>query len=199
MNRQLLSGLFVAASFLAGSSAVYAQAAAATPTKIATINVQDSVTRTQEGQKLLTDLQERYRPTSEKLEKLGKDVETLRAQLNKGANTMSEEARRNLTRDIQQKERDLQRESEDAQTEFNREQQEVLNEIYGKVKGVIQKFARDQGYALVLDVSSPQTPVVDAFNELDITSQIIQLYDKQYPQQAAAATGTPAAAKPAAQ
>jgi hypothetical protein len=39
--------------------------------------------------------------------------------------------------------------------------------------------------------------VVDAFNELDITSPVIQLYDQQYPQQAAAAA-SPAAAKPAA-
>ncbi len=208
MNRHLFRGLALAACLLAGLPAAHAQApatpaAAATPasgaTKVAIINIQDAVTRTQEGQKRLAALQEEYKPKGEALSKQAQDVQTLRQQLAKGANTMSEEAQRNLQRDIQQKERDLKRDNEDLEAEFGRRQQEVLNEIFGKVKAVIQKYAREQGYAIVLDISSPQSPVVDAFNELDITGSVIQRYDQQYPQQAAAATpaAAPAAAKPA--
>lgn len=195
MNRQLFRGLALSACALAASPAVYGQQAAA-PTKVAIINVQDAVTRTQEGQKRLATLQESFRPKGEALGAKAQELQTLRQQLQKGANTMSEEAIRNLQRDIQQKERDTQRENEDLEAEYGRQQQEILNEIFGKVKAVIQKYAREQGYSIVLDISSPQSPVVDAFNELDITSPVIQLYDQQYPQQAAAAA-SPAAAKPA--
>jgi outer membrane protein len=91
----------------------------------------------------------------------------------------------------------LQRASEDAQAEVNREQQEVFNSVGSKLMTVIDKFAKDNGYAIVLDISSPQTPVLYAINEVNITSQVIELYDKQYPQQAAAsAAAGSAVAKP---
>jgi outer membrane protein len=201
MNRHLFRGVALAAWLLAGSPFAGAQEAAATKdgvTKVAIINIQDAVTRTQEGQKRLAALQESFRPKGEELSKKAQEVQTLRQQLAKGANTMSEEAQRTLQRDIQQKERDLQRENEDLEAEYGRQQQELLGEIFGKVKAVIQKYAREQGYSIVLDISSPQSPVVDAFNELDITGSVIQRYDEQHPQQAAAAA-PPAAAKPASQ
>ena len=195
MHRLFFRGLALSVCALAASPAVYGQAASAS-TKIAIINIQDAVTRTQEGQKRLEALQEEFRPKGEALSGRAQEVQTLRQQLQKGANTMSEDAARNLQRDIQTKERDLQRENEDLEAEFGRRQQEVLNDIFGKVKAVIQKYSREQGYSIVLDISSPQSPVVDAFNELDITGAVIQRYDEQHPQQAAAAS--PAAAKPAA-
>ena len=43
---------------------------------------------------------------------------------------------------------------------------------------VIDKYAKDNGYMLILDVSSPQTPVLFASNTIDITKDIIDLYDK---------------------
>ena len=58
---------------------------------------------------------------------------------------------------------------------------------------VIDKYARDNGYTLILDVSSPQTPVLYASNTIDITKDIIELYDK-----ASASAPAPAPAKPAA-
>lgn len=196
MNRHLFRGFALGACMLAGAVS-YAQEAASA-TKVAIINIQDAVTRTQEGQKRLAALQEGFRPKGEELSKQAQEVQTLRQQLAKGANTMSEDAQRTLQRDIQQKERDLQRQNEDLEAEFGRQQQEILNDIFGKVKAVIQKYARESGYSIVLDISSPQSPVVDAFNELDITGPVIERYDQQYPQQAAAAA-TPAAAKPASQ
>lgn len=195
MNRQLFRGLALSLLALAAAPFVHGQEAAG-GTKVAIINIQDAVTRTQEGQKRLEALQAEFKPRGEALQAKAQEAQTLRQQLQKGANTMSEDAVRNLQREIQQKERDLQREQEDVEAEFGRRQQEILNEIFGKVKAVIQKYARDEGYSIVLDISSPQSPVVDAFNELDITSPVIQLYDQQHPQQAAA-TPSPAAAKPA--
>jgi len=59
---------------------------------------------------------------------------------------------------------------------------------------VIDKYARDNGYNLILDVSSPQTPVLYISSGIDITQDVVGLYDKAAP----AAAGAPAAAKPAA-
>ncbi|MBI1354455.1 MAG: OmpH family outer membrane protein [Acidobacteria bacterium] len=163
-------------------------------TTIAIINIQDAITRTQEGQKLIKALQDRYEPKSKELESMQKEIGDLRAKLNQGANTMSEEAKRDLVRQIQQKERDGQRAVEDARGEFNQEQQTIFNEIGGKLMAVIDTFAKEKGYSIVLDISSPQSPVLYAVNEVNITNDVISAYDAGG---GAAAGGDGAAGKPA--
>ena len=163
--------------------------------KVAIISIQDAITRTQEGQKLIKELQDRYEPKSKELEGLTNEVNELRNQLNKGQNTMSEDARRELIRKIQQKERDQQRAVEDARGQFNQEQQEIFNEVGGKVVAVITKYAQEKGYSIVLDISSPQSPVLYAVNEVNITNDIITAYDAQ--SGSAAGPAGDAAAKPA--
>ena len=166
----------------------------AQPTSIAIINIQDAITRTTEGQELIKKLQERYEPKSKELEAMQGEVNDLRAKLNQGANTMSDDAKRELVRQIQQKERDGQRAIEDARGEFNQAQQEIFNEIGGKVMTVVTKFAQEKGYQMVLDISSPQSPILYAVNEVNITNEVIAAYDAGG---GAAAGSGDAAGKPA--
>lgn len=163
-------------------------------TSIAIINIQDAITRTSEGQELIKKLQAQYEPKSKELEAMQAAVNDLRAKLNQGANTMSEDAKRDLVRQIQQKERDGQRAIEDARGEFNQAQQEIFNEIGGKVMTVVTKYAQDKGYQIVLDISSPQSPVLYAVNEVNITNDVIAAYDAGG---AAAPSDGDAAGKPA--
>lgn len=159
-------------------------------TRVAIINIQDAITRTQEGQKLIQDLQKEYEPKSKEIEAVNQEINDLRAQLNRGANTMSDDARIELQRQIQQKERDAQRMVEDARGEFNQAQQQIFNDVGGKLMAVIDKFSKDKGYAIVLDISSPQSPVLYAVNEVNITNDVITAYDTENP---VAAEATPPA------
>ena len=73
-----------------------------------------------------------------------------------------------------------------------------MNELGGRIMVVIDKYAKDNGYTLILDVSSPQTPVLFASNGSDITKDIIELYDKNAPPPTSAApvTAAPGTATP---
>ncbi len=146
-------------------------------TKVAIINIQDAITRTQEGQGLIKELEAKYKPKSQQIEAMQGEVSDLRNQLNKGQNTMSEDARRELSRQIEKKERDAQRSFEDARAEFNQEQQRIFNEVGGKLMTTIDKYAKEKGFSIVLDISSPQSPVLYAVNEVNITNDIITAYD----------------------
>jgi outer membrane protein len=68
-----------------------------------------------------------------------------------------------------------------------------MGELFSRIQVVLDKYAKDNGYALVLDISSPQTPVMYASNAIDITREIIELYDKNAP---SAAPAPAAAARP---
>ncbi len=195
MNSRVLLSAAALLCLAAGSPATYGQTAA--NTKIAIINIQDAITRTLEGQQLAKDLQGKYGPTRDKLGRLQNEIQSLRDQLSRGANTMSDEARNKLGRELQNKERDLQRDTEDAQLEFNQAQQTAFSDISGKLYTVIDKYAKENSFALVLDVSSPQSPVLYAVNEILITNNIIERYDKEHPVASASEAAVSPAAKPA--
>lgn len=171
--------------------------AAQQPTKVGIIHIQQAIISTKDGQKAAAELQQKFEPKRKELEKKQNEIQALQEQLRRGANTLSEEARQKLMREIDAKTRALNRETEDAQAEFDQEQQKILQELGGRLMQVIDKYARDNGFALILDVSSPQTPVLYAANSIDITQAIVELYDKNAPS-AQAPPATPASpAKPA--
>ncbi len=168
----------VALTLIAGS--VLAGPASA-QMRVAVLNVQEAISRTAEGQKLIQELEEKYRPRQQELEASQNKVSQLREQLQKGANTMSEEAQRNLARDIQRQETALQRDMEDARGEFAQEQGQLFNSVGQKIMAVIDKYAKDNKYQVVFDISNPQSPVLYAVTEVNITGAIIQAYDTANP------------------
>ena len=161
--------------------------------KVGIINLQGAIASTQDGQKAAADLQLRFDPVRKGLEKKQSEIQALRDQLSRGSNTMSDEAKLALQRDIDQKTKTWNRDSEDAQADWQLDQDRLLQGFFEKMQVVIDKYARDNNYSLVLDISSQQSPVVYATNSIDITSDIIALYDKNSPAPAAA---TPTPAKP---
>ena len=167
--------VIVAACTLAAGVAANAQNAV---TKIGIINIQDAIIRTAEGQKAAKALQDKFAPRQADLEKGKRELADLQAQFNKGRNTMSEDARNNLIRQIDAKNKSLTRDNDDASADYQQEEGKLINGIGQKMMGVIDKYAKEKGYAIILDISSPQSPVLYAINTVDITSDIVTLYDK---------------------
>ena len=169
-------------------------AAAQTSGKIGVISMQAAIVGTKDGQKAASDIQTRFTPKKAELDKRQSDIAQLQDQLNRGRNTLSEEAQQKLVREVDQKTKALNRDTEDARAELDQEEQKIMNELGGRIMAVIDKYAKDNGYTLIVDVSSPQTPVLWRAESIDVTKDIIEMYDKNAPSAASA----PAVAKPAA-
>jgi outer membrane protein len=171
----------------------------APPTRVGVIHIQNAIIGTKDGQKAAAELEARVSPKRKELEAKQSAIALAQDRLNKGRNTMSADEREKLIRDIDQRTKVLNRDTEDAQAESEQEQQKVLQDLGGRLMAVIDKYARDNGYNLILDVSSQQTPVLYISSGIDITQDIVALYDKAAPAAAAPAArpaltpGTPAA------
>lgn len=190
MNKSILT-VSVLVCALAWTAAGQTQAV---PNKVGIIHVQQALVSTEDGKKAVAELQAKFEPTSKKLESMRDEIASLQAELSKGSNTMGEERRRQLAREIDQKTRDLNRAQEDAQEEFQREQEKLLQTLGQRMMAVISKYSNDNGYSLILDVSNPQTPVLYAANNIDITQDIIKLYNEEAAKAAAATGGSANAA-----
>ena len=76
----------------------------------------------------------------------------------------------------------------------------MFNRLGGKMMNVLEAYAKNNGYAVVLDVSNPQTtPVLWASEATNITKPVVDAYNAQSPAAPAAKpAGSGAAAnKPA--
>lgn len=168
-----------------------AMAHAQAPTKVAIIHVQNAILSTKEGQKAANDLTAKFAPKKAELDKKQTDLASIQDQLRKGSATMSEEVKAKLMRDFDSGNKNLQRDTQDAQDELDQEQGKLMQELGNKMMGVIEKYATQNGISLVIDVSNPQTPVLWASQTIDITGDIVKLYDQANP-----GTGAPTSAAP---
>ena len=188
----------VVLSVLVLGVAALAQAQGQVPTKIAIIHVQNAILSTKDGQKAAADLQTTFNPRQQELEKKRTELTALQDQLRKGSATMSDDAKTKLMRDIDATTTRVNRDTQDAQSDLDEAQGKLMQELGGKMMAVIEKYATQNAFAVVLDVSNPQTPVLWAASAVDITNDIVKLYDQAYPGTAAAAPAVPAAKPPAA-
>jgi outer membrane protein len=165
------------------------------PNKVGVIHFEGAISSTQQGQKALSDLQARYDPKRKDLEKRQADLSAKRDQLTKGATTMSEEAKQKLTTEIDQLTRVLSRDLDDAQNDYQQDVNRLLQDFYPRIKAILDKYAKENGYSVILDIGTDQTPVVYMSDAVDMTTDIVVLYDKSNPLPAGAAA-TPAATPP---
>ena len=195
--KQKFSVLFVLASALpALAQTSAAPAAAAAPVKVGIVHIQDAILSTKDGQKAASDLQTRFNPKKTEIDKRQADIAALQDQYRKGAATMSDDAKQKLTRDIDTATKSLNRETEDAQAELDQAQNKIMQELGTKVMAVLSKYAQENGFSVILDVSNPQTPVLWASNTIDVTNEIVALYDKANPPGSAAPAGPAKSAAP---
>jgi outer membrane protein len=187
----LKKNLFVlSALLLAPAILVHAQAAA--PVKIGIIHVQAAILGTKDGQKAAADLNAKIAPKKGELEKKQAAIEALQEQLRKGTATMSEDAKNKIMRDIDTNTKALNRANEDAQADIEQEENKIFNELGAKLYAIVEKYAKDNGFSMILDVSAQQQPVWWASDSINITTEVVALYDKANPGGGAGSAAAPA-------
>jgi outer membrane protein len=179
-------GLSLASSSLAGAQgtatstpAPAAPASGTAATRIGIVNIQDAIANTNEGQKEFTALKTKFSPKETELKTLNDEVEGLKRNFEAQREKLSPEAQATQAKTIESKQKILQRNYEDAQAEFQQAEQDVVNRIGAKMLTVLEKYAKANGYAMVLDVSNPQTPVLWASQGTIITKELVDAYNAE--------------------
>ncbi len=191
--KSLRRSIIVAAATLSVLSAgAYAQTAA--PGKVGVISINGAIAGTKDGQKATAALEAKFSPKKKEFDSRQNEIVQLQDQLTKGGSVMSEDKRNQMARDIDEKKKRLERDAQDAQEDFQGEQQKLLQGLGSRMMAILEKYAKDNSYSLILDVGNPNTPVLYAASAIDITPDIIALYDKN-PSPAGAAAPAPGTPK----
>jgi outer membrane protein len=202
-SRIVLRSAALAAACLLGTAGAWAQAApgagaaSAGSAKVGIINLRGAIGNTAEGKQASAELQSQFAPRSAEIDNLTKQISDLQQRLQSGQGKLNDEETQRLTAEGQRLTQRLDRRRNDFQEDAGAAQQEVLERIGRKMVDVLDRYAREGGFSIVLDTSGQNSPILYASNQIDVTQEIVKLYDQAYPVKAGATPAKPAATTPA--
>src|SRR6266852_1721091 len=112
---------------IVASCALLATASAGSAqSKIAIINLQRAVLESAEIKKASAELETKYKPRQQAIEKLQTEIPSLQQNLQTNAGKLTPQAEADITAPGQRKQRELQRLTEDLQADVERDRNEIL-------------------------------------------------------------------------
>ena len=188
-------------------SAPSATAAGASPaiatgggTRVGTINVEQAIFATNEGQRDFDALSKKLEPKQTELKNQSDEIESLKKQLNTQSDKLNDQARGTLVKQVEQKQKSFERAMQDARDDAQSQQNEIAQRILQKMAPMLVKYAGDNGYGVIIDTSNPwpNGPVLWAGPSVDITKSVVDAYNAQsgVAPPPPAAPGAGAAARP---
>jgi Skp family chaperone for outer membrane proteins len=142
-----------------------------------------------EGKNEFAEIQKYVEGKSADLDAMRKEYENLKNQLSVQGSKLTDEARADLEYQITTKETQLQRFQQDTQGEINNKRDRVTNYILKRLQDVVEKAAREKGYAAVMVFNPNRDLWIDP--TLDITDEMVKAYNATHPVTAAKEPLTP--------
>ena len=167
--------------------------------KIAILNVRQAIVTTAEGKQASAQLQSQFASQQSDLQNVQKQIQDLQNRITNSHGTLSDDEQARLQRQGELMTRQFQRKQDDLNEAVNAAQSDIIDNIGRKMLDVLDRYSRENGYTVVFDTSAQGSPVVYGSSQIDITQEIIRLYDQAYPIKGGAAapsSSAPPAAAP---
>src|SRR3984893_10637707 len=162
----------------------------ASGTRTGTVNVEQAIFATNEGQRDFEALSKKLEPKQTELKNQNDEVESLKKQLSAQTDKLNDESRATLVKQIEQKQKSLERSVQDARDDAQNQQNEIAQRILQKLGPMLVKYAAENGFGVIIDTSQPwpNGPVLWAGPSVDITKPVVDAYNAQSGVPAPAAT-----------
>ncbi|HEY3131063.1 MAG TPA: OmpH family outer membrane protein [Acidobacteriota bacterium] len=178
MRRIFLMAVFVSGIFH-GVSLAQQPAAKPAPTKVGAVDIARALGDTAEGQREFANVQNWVNAQQDALKREETEYNALRNRYMQDQLKMSAEARADTERQLQDRETRLRRKQEDLNQELGLRRQAIVNRLGTKLQGVIQQYALDNNYLMILIAQDGLLAYLAP--GADLTGQLVKLYDAKYP------------------
>lgn len=151
------------------------EAKAANSPKLATVDIQQILLESKAGKQAKEKVEAERNLRQKELAAREEEVKKLQRELDKQASILSEAARKEKQEAIERKMRDLRRMYDDFNRELQKKENELIRELLKEVAAIIRDYGKQKGYSLILERG--QAAVIYAADEIDLTKEILSLYD----------------------
>ncbi|HSR67985.1 MAG TPA: OmpH family outer membrane protein [Acidobacteriota bacterium] len=179
--KTILRGLVLTAFLAALVTPLWAQQ------KIAFVNTLRVIGESAEGGQKIDAWEAFYEGKRQELDAEAQELQQLQQQYQQQQLSLNAETQAEMQRTIEEKSTALKRAQEDAQREAEQRRNRIIQEVGSKLQALLQEYGQSNNYAAIF-LLNPESQVFVA-QGVDITDQIIALYNEKHP---VAAQGSPA-------
>jgi len=172
-------------------------ALSASAQKVGVIDMQGAILQTNDGKKAAADLKTKFEPAQQALAKRGQDLQAKQQEYQKNSATMSDAAKAATERDLKELGAKLQRDADDARQDAQTEQNKALGPILQRLDAVMRKYASEKQITMIVDLSAQPNNLLMSAASVNITNDIIALYNQPQAAPAPSTPKPPAASSPA--
>lgn len=151
--------------------------------KVAVVRMRDALQSTAEGKQAMAEIQSTLiAPRQSEMAAVQKQIDDLNKKYQAGQNTLSEDEKARMQRQGDLLTNKLKRMTDELQDEAGAAQADAVDRLGKRLMDVVHNYATENGYGVVIDGSNQQTMLVlYASKQVDITDEIVKLYDQQFP------------------
>jgi outer membrane protein len=146
--------------------------------KIGYLDLQKALSLCQAGKDAKVKMKEAAQKYNAPLAARQKEIQNLRAELQKQALVLNQNARAAKEQDYRTKMEEYQRFTKDIQDEMQQRESSYIRKIIGGLEDVAQDIGKKEGYTLILEHG--QNMIIYADKKIDITGEVIKAYNKVY-------------------
>ena len=143
--------------------------------KIGVVNSQEVLETSAEGKRVLAQLQDKDKRNQAELTRRDAEIQDLQTRLNTQRLTLTPEALRNLTADLQRKQTERNRFYEDAGREMNELADRLFQRIQNELLPIIEQMGKENGLDVIFDLG--KSGAIYFSPTVDITPDVILRYD----------------------
>jgi outer membrane protein len=148
--------------------------------KIGVVDMERAIVGSSEGKKAEAAFTAKFEVFRKDVETRQKQLEDTQNRLRTQERLLSEQVKADLAKDITRRQTELTRAQEDAQRELDALRGELMRPLAQVAEVVVNTFAREQGFTLIIDSSNPQNQSLIFVNpNADITNEIIKRIDAE--------------------
>ncbi len=146
--------------------------------KIAVVDLQEVLEKSDPGQKALSQLRDDFKGMKEELDEQKSEVDQLRQQIQKQSLVLSQEAQLDKETEYKQKVRDFQDLYQNYQKKMKIKEQKLREPIIEELVTVIRDYGQKNNYTLVMDKKN--SGVIYNADSIEVTSKIIVELNKAW-------------------
>lgn len=158
---------------------------AAAGMKVATISLQEVLTKSKAGKTAQTQLEAKVQEFQDKFGKEQADLEEMGAEIEKKRSVWSRDILEQKERDYQMKTREFKLKTDDAQFELKQMEKKIMEPILKVLHELIADHGKKEKYVLILENTrkglSSRTGLLYADESIDISDTILKLLDARLP------------------
>jgi outer membrane protein len=144
--------------------------------KIGHVDLVKALNESESGKKAKADLEFMIKSKQSTIDEKGKAIERAKADIEKQASVLSQDARKTKEEELESLLRDYQRLVADSQKEVKKKEGELTGDIIKELRGIVQKIGQEEGYTLILESAEGQ--ILYAAKEIDLTETVIKKFNE---------------------